>query len=145
MEVKPGRFETCERCQGSGFSGVTGVLEVLKVTDEIRSHLANKDLKAALVAAHAKARSVFKKPPSKLLVKVEPPSKKSVELSLGRKAAPANQEASADSVCVDHHCHCSGRVLVGQSRAFSALLHMLCALVAGRLDLLCGSRWRSCS
>ena len=128
VEVKPGRFETCDRCHGSGFSGVTGVLEVLKVTDEIRGHLANKDLKAALVAGDAKARSVSKKRPSKPLVKVEPPSKKSAERSLrpGRRPSPIRRHQH-DPVYFDHHRDCSGRVLVGQPRCvLRPVAHALC-------------------
>ena len=96
VEVKPGRFETCDRCHGSGFSGVTGVLEVLKVTDEIRGHLANKDLKAALVAARREGKISLQE----AAVKAAGEGRTTIEeisraFAPARKAAPANQEASA--------------------------------------------------
>ena len=96
IEVKPGRFETCDRCQGSGFSGVTGVLEVLKVTDEIRKHLANKDLKAALVAARREGKISLQE----AAVKAAGEGRTTIEeisraFAPARKAAPANQETSA--------------------------------------------------
>ena len=96
VEVKPGRFETCERCQGSGFSGVTGVLEVLKVTDEIRGHLAKNDLKAALVAARREGKISLQE----AAVQAAGEGRTTLEeisraFAPARKATPAGQEASA--------------------------------------------------
>ena len=96
VEVKPGRFETCERCQGSGFSGVTGVLEVLKVTDEIRGHLAKSDLKAALVAARRDGKISLQE----AAVQAAGEGRTTLEeisraFAPARKATAAGQEASA--------------------------------------------------
>jgi general secretion pathway protein E len=45
------RIEDCPVCQGSGYLGQVAVFEVMPVTDEIRKHLLEGDLKASMAEA----------------------------------------------------------------------------------------------